>query len=107
MKYFIQYLTKRSSGSNSLIKSRFVGNLTLQGSNDDFEADINEIVIVGDEIHEGWNSYDLSQTLPSYNSYRLCNEIDGGLEYISEIELIGNLVLDSHSETEDCPVTIT
>ena len=37
--------------------SKYVNNLILQGSNDDFNLDVNDIVTIQADIHEGWNYY--------------------------------------------------
>ena len=69
--------------------------------------DINDILVVGTEVHEGWNTYDLSNELPQYSSYRLFNTIQYGCNNIAEIQLIGHEVLLSDLLTYDCPVEIT
>jgi hypothetical protein len=54
-----------------------INNLKLQGSDlpfDDELAVIDEIVLVGEEIHEGWNYYDLSTNPRKYRYYRMFNE---------------------------------
>ena len=72
--------------------SVYAGALTLQGSNDDFVADINDLVVVGEELHEGWNYYDLAS--PSYNAYRLFNANNNGCNKIGHIKFIGQEVFD-------------
>lgn len=76
--------------------SVYAGALTLQGSNDDFVADINDLQVVNQEIHEGWNYYELAS--PSYNSYRLFNANNNGCNKIGELNLIGQDVFDSASD---------
>ena len=66
-------------------KSVLAGNLKLQGSLDDFSSSIVDLVIVGEEIHEGWNSYDLDPSVAQFNSYRLFNAEAGGLNDIGEL----------------------
>lgn len=51
MRFFMDYFPS---------KSVYDGNLKFQGSNDDFVADINDIVIVDANLHEGWNYFDLN-----------------------------------------------
>ena len=67
--------------------ARYNGNLKFQGSNDDFTAEIIDIVTVGNEIHEGWNSYSLMK--PNYSSYRLFNVEENGCNGIGELKFYG------------------
>ena len=57
----------------------YADTLELQGSNDEFVSDINTLETIGEEIHEGWNSYDL-KPLASYSSYRLFNSKENGCD---------------------------
>lgn len=38
-----------------------VDRLVFQGSNDGFESQMDDLMYVGEEAHEGWNNYDLSK----------------------------------------------
>ena len=62
---------------------RYNGKLKFQGSNDDFVSEIEDIVIVGNEVHEGWNSYPLEK--PDFKSYRLFHASKYGLNNIGEL----------------------
>jgi hypothetical protein len=85
--------------------SLYDGHLHFQGSNDDFTADINTLVTVGIDIHEGWNYFDLTDSNginPKYQAYRLYNAQNGGCDKIGEIEVYGSEVIDSTATTEAC-----
>lgn len=85
--------------------SLYDGHLHFQGSNDDFIADINTLVTVGIDIHEGWNYFDLTDSNginPKYQAYRLYNAQNGGCDKIGEIEVFGSEVIDSTSTVETC-----
>jgi len=67
LRFFMDFFTDRDARINYL---------KLQGSDLPFEdvlATIEEIVLVGEEIHEGWNYYDLSDNPRKYRYYRMFN----------------------------------
>jgi hypothetical protein len=87
-----------------------IGHLKFQGSDlpfDDALAVIEDIVVVGEEIHEGWNYYDLSDNPRKYANYRMFSAHNYGCNHIGEIKLIGQEVIDSEEPTHDCAVKIT
>ena len=66
--------------------------------------DIEDIFIVGAEIHEGWNIYDI-EGVDAYSSYRLINEADAaGCNKIGELELLGWEIHPSIDNDVDCTV---
>lgn len=92
-------------------KALYAGVLQLQGSNDAFAAETVTLVTVGEEIHEGWNSFSL--TGAAYSSYRIFNPTAGGCNAIGELNFFGQVafvfpttatcdvkVLDVASQTE-------
>jgi len=85
-------------------KSILADNLVFQGSNDGFSSDINDLVTVGEEIHEGWNSYDLPMS--TYSSFRIFNAENNGCNSIGELKLFGQKVYDVTTNNADCPVFI-
>ena len=83
---------------------RYDGNLKFQGSDDAFATDINDIFTVGAEIHEGWNSYDVSK--PKYTSYRIFNAENNGCNGLGELKLYGKEVYDNPSSMVSCDVEL-
>jgi len=95
-KFFMDYFTSSST---------YDGKLKLQGSNDNFVDEIDTLVTVGDEIHEGWNYYDIEEETPGphkYKSYRMYSGGSSGCDKIGEVELYGSEVIDSTDTTEIC-----
>jgi len=68
---------------NPFTKSTFVDNLVFEGSNDG--NTYTTIFTVSEEIHEGWNYYDIDT---SYRWYRFSGSVQGACK-IGEIALIG------------------
>ena len=81
--------------------STYAGNLVLQGSDYPFlyPEYIEDLVVVGEEIHEGWNYYSLlneeTQMGPRYPYYRLYNAVDNGCDGIGEVILRGLQLIES------------
>lgn len=94
-KFFMDYFTR----------ANLVDNLVLQGSNDAFSSEVVDILTVSEEIHEGWNMYDLSATAPTYSSYRYYNAASN-CNKIGEIQFIGHEVLNSVLDAEDCATEV-
>ena len=62
--------------------------------------EIEDILTVGEEIHEGWNDYDLytvaddgTLLVDRYSYYRLYNARNAGCDDIGEVQLIGIQVI--------------
>jgi hypothetical protein len=101
LRFFMDYYTSREAR---------VGHLKFQGSYlpfDDSNLAIEDIVVVDEEIHEGWNYYDLSDNPRAYTYYRMFNDQAAGCNHIGEIKLMGQEVIDSTADTHDCAVKIT
>ena len=81
-------------------KELYVGNLVFQGSNDGFDLDINDLLVVGEELHEGWNYYDLDK--PDFASYRLFNAENNGCNSIGELKLFGQKVYSADFDPITC-----
>jgi len=94
-RFFMDYFTN---------KALYAGTLKFQGSNDGFVNNINTLVTVGEEIHEGWNSYDLSNV--AFSSFRIFNPTNNGCDAIGEIKLFGQVVLDFGAGPSSCDVKI-
>lgn len=63
-----------------------------------------------DEIHEGWNYYDLTELLavtPKYKAYRMYNGRSSGCDKIGEVEVYGYEIRDSSATDEVCEGSIT
>ena len=68
-----------------------------------------DLVTVSDEIHEGWNYYDLDDPVtgtPKYNAYRVYSDTNGGCNDIGEIKLIGFEVINDSNDEIACDVEI-
>ena len=65
-----------------------------------------DLLIVGEEVHVGWNSYEFEDSPPQFNSYRLYSNATNGCE-ITEMQLIGHEALDTDAEEYNCPIEIT
>ena len=78
--------------------------LEFQGSNDDFLSESVTIFTVGDEVHEGWNSYEVDK--PKFSSYRLHNTEVNGCNDIGELQLLGKEVFDDENSDVQCDVEI-
>lgn len=65
--------------------------MTIEGSNDNFDLDVNVLATVGSELIEGWNYYDLSSMTPAYQYYRIKSNLleGGGCSYLGELNLTG------------------
>jgi hypothetical protein len=101
VRFFMDYFTDREN------RVRF---LKFQGSNLPFDnpsASIEDIVVVDEEIHEGWNYYDLSDNPRKYAHYRMFNQNNNGCDNIGEIKLIGQEVIDNSANSHGCSVKIT
>ena len=83
---------------------RYDGQLKFQGSDDGFASDIVDIVTVGAEIHEGWNSYEVNQV--KFSSYRLFNAAGAGCDGIGELKLYGKEVYDNADSAVLCTVEL-
>jgi len=95
-------------------KALYKNNLKFQGSSDGFVSDINDILTVGEELHEGWMYYKLSNTdldidirEPKYQSYRLFNTQSYGCDKLGEIHIIGQKIIDGSGSTQDCAVVVS
>ena len=96
--------------------NRIVNNLKFEASTDKFVSDIVEILVVGEEAHEGWNYYDLTDLgvdendepipIPSYPYYRLSSGVDNGCDDLGEIRFIGHEVLDDSNDIYTCEVEL-
>ena len=94
-------------------KSVHTGNLIFQGSNLGFDLETNDILTIGEELHEGMNYYKMDDTDldiairdPKYRYYRLFNAEINGCDKIGEIMLIGQKVFDSTDDTHMCSVAV-
>ena len=85
-------------------KNVIIDKLEFQGSNDDFLSDVVTIFTVGDEVHEGWNSYEVDK--PKFSSYRLHNAEVNGCNNIGELQLLGKEVIDDENSELQCDVEI-
>merc|ERR1719253_1401095 len=95
-------------------KAVYKNNLKFQGSSDSFVSDINDILTVGEELHEGWMYYKLGNTdldidirEPKYRSYRLFNTQANGCDKLGEIHIIGQKIIDGEGSTHNCDVTVS
>jgi hypothetical protein len=65
---------------------------------------------VGEEAHEGWNYYDLSELdsgIPYYNAYRLYSVAFKGCDDIGEIRFIGHEVIVDNESQFECEAELT
>jgi len=63
------------------------------------------LVEVSDEVHEGWNYYDLSDIDHSYQYFRIrSNATNDGCNSIGEIHYMGFEVIDDDSDTYECKI---
>ena len=70
-------------------RSDYAGKLFLEAS-DDFSISTSTFAAIGDEIHEGYNTYtDDSWSLDIKMSYRLVSTLASGCTDLSEIQFIG------------------
>ena len=83
-----------------------IGELTFQGSNDGFATEAVDLMTASCELKEGWNTYDLSDTAPTYSSYRLYNELENGCDDIGEVQIYGHEVIENESDTHECSVEV-
>ena len=92
-----------------------VNKLHIQASSDDFVEEIVDLIVVGEEAHEGWNYYVMEDTVyfeeneeaPAFKSYRLSsNSTTMGCDNLGEIRWIGHEVIDNDSDSYDCEVEI-
>lgn len=87
------------------------GGLRIEGSSDNFDADIEILAEVGEEVHEGWNYYDLTDEetgeLPKYAYYRLkSNMTASGCDSIGEVRYFGYEVIDDDETSFECPIEL-
>lgn len=83
-----------------------VDQLRFEASSDNFVSDIQEILVVGEEAHEGWNYYALNSTEVRYPYYRLTSAAAKGCDDIGEIRFIGHEVIDDENESFTCGAEI-
>jgi hypothetical protein len=72
--------------------------LFIEGSRDNFNNSVEQLVAVSKEAHEGWNYYDLSDldSPARYQYYRLRSDADSkGCDDIGEIHYIGYEVINN------------
>jgi hypothetical protein len=88
--------------NNLVDKSPYTdGNLVLEGSDDG--STWTALWTVDATIHEGWNSYDFSESdpQPSYNMYRLHGSMTGSCR-VGEVQLTGVETIDDDASTHTC-----
>ena len=92
-----------------------VNKLHVQASSDNFASDIIDLVIVGEDAHEGWNYFDMEDTVyfeendevPAFKYYRLySNSTTKGCDDLGEIRWIGHEVIDNESDSYSCEVEL-
>ena len=88
-----------------------VDHLKIEASSDNFVSSIETLVTVGEEVHEGWNYYDLTESGtkdPSkYQYYRLISDSPSkGFDNIGEINYIGYEVIDNTDDSYACDIEI-
>lgn len=81
-------------------KDLYAGNLKIQGSNDFASGTIEDLVVIGEELYEGWNNYELNSA--TYERFRIFNSVSNGCDNIGEIKFFGQKVID----TIDAMVTL-
>ena len=86
--------------------NKIVDQLRFEASTDNFVSDIQEILVVGEEAHEGWNYYALNSTEVRYPYYRLTSSVSNGCDDIGEIRFIGHEVIDDENESYTCNAEI-
>lgn len=92
---------------NRFTRANIVNNLRFQGSNDGVTYD--DVFLVGQEIHEGWNYY----TYPDgqelkYRFYRFFGNATGSCANVGEISFRGVEVIDSNANVySSCPIELT
>ena len=96
--------------------SKYHGNLVFQGADLPFGypgAAVEDLVEVGEELHEGWNYYSLLadeddiDSGPRYAYYRLFNAVSDGCDDIGEVQMIGVQVINWTEDVLNCGVSIT
>jgi hypothetical protein len=92
VRFFMDYFSNKFDLYN--------GNLKFQGSNDGFDQEVVDIITIGAEIHEGWNSYKVAK--PDYLSFRLFNAENNGCNGIGELKLYGKEVYDNQNSIVNC-----
>ena len=86
-------------------RSQYASTLELQGSNDDFVSEIVTLKTIGEEIHEGWNNYELP-SIATYSAYRLFNSQNKGCDDIGELKLYGQTVFEFNGGAATCVVEL-
>ena len=99
-------------------KDKYVGKLKFQGTNrsvyDPTNNEFDDLLVVGEEIHEGWNYYKLTDfdgmsgidTEPRYQWFRLYSAETDGCDYIGQVDFLGIQLLENEQDDYDCDVFI-
>ena len=84
-------LVREVSFYTSKRRDEAINNLKFEASNDDFLSETVLLKVVGNELVEGWNTYDISNLEPAYKSYRLRGSLteDNSCNNIGEIRFLG------------------
>ena len=94
---------------------QFANLLHIQASSDGFSSEVVDLILVGQEAHEGWNSYNMEETqyfeqngvVPAFSSYRLFSEAaQNGCDDIGEIRWSGREVIDDENDQYICAVEL-
>lgn len=87
--------------------SMIVDSLFIEASTDNFNSSIEHLVTISDEVHEGWNYYDLTSLSISneFQYFRVRSFAPfSGCDGIGEIHFIGYEVIDDDSSAYDCKI---
>lgn len=89
---------------NRFTKSNYVGKLKFQGSNNGTIWD--DLIVIGKEIHEGWNYYNQPEGQEfKYRYYRFYGSGSGSC-MVGEISLRGYEVIDNTDPTYTCSASV-
>lgn len=85
-----------------------IDHLLIQASSDNFVSSVETLATVSEEVHEGWNYYDLTEggtkDPAKYRYYRLSSDVFKGCNSIGEIHYIGYEVIDDEQDTYTCDI---
>ena len=97
---YIGVLNEISFFLDEFIQTNLVDHLFIEASNDNFNT-VELLVSVSEEVHEGWNYYDLSDLAANeFQYFRLRSDADAhGCDDIGEIHYIGYEVINDDNDT--------
>ena len=89
-----------------------VNNTFIEASTDNFVSSTVELVHVSEELHEGWNYYDLTEytsdsSTAKYQYYRMrSNATEKGCDAIGEIHFFGHEVIADTNDAYSCNIEL-